>query len=453
MAVGVGDGTSFEAFVRVRSDRLLRLAWLVTGNWDDARDAVQDALEGVMARWGRLAASEKLDAYVHRCVVNACLATIRRRGRSRPVAEPQLLPQAKVVADPASAIANADEAWRLCTGLPPVQRAAVVLRFYQDLSFAEIGATLGCPEATARSQPCVRVSRKVRAMDEAERAFRDALHRVDSVKIPMPSLEAGEVRRSRGRGLVVGRWLAAAAALALVAGLGVWALSVRGLPPTAVPAAPASTAPRMPQLTGAAWGALELFGQAVAASGTQVPFVVFAKDSTFTGGDPCNHVGGTYRLVGDELLLSRKGDMTEMGCNVTQQGQFLKVLDGTRRAERTGDTLVLRDASGTVLGTFRAMVGQGEPGPTATPSTPTPSTPTPTRPGIRTSRPKGRNPRPRSRTARPQRWRYASTTTPASTSPTSTPCFPAGRRCTTGRFRRARCPGMSRSSGRTATAT
>ncbi len=151
MVVDAGGGLDFDGFVRVRSDRLLRVAWLITGNWDDARDSVQDALEGVLPRWGSLVGSDRLDGYVYRCVVNACLATIRRRGRSRPVAEPQLLPQARVVADPVWAIANADEAWRLCTSLPATQRAAVVLRFYQDLSFAEIGAALGCPEATARS--------------------------------------------------------------------------------------------------------------------------------------------------------------------------------------------------------------------------------------------------------------------------------------------------------------
>ena len=214
-------------------------------------------------------------------------------------------------------------------------------------------------------------------MDEAERAFRDALHRVDSVKIPVPSLEVAKFRRTQGRGLVVGRWLAAAAAVAIVAGVGTWVLTVRGQPMTAVPAAPASTAPSMPQLTGAAWGALELLGQAVVTSGDRVPFLVFAKESTFTGGDPCNLVGGTYSLVGDELHLTRNGAMTEMGCNGTQQGQFLKVLDGTRRAQRTGDTLVLRDASGNVLGTFRATVGQGEPGVTPTPtSTGDPNLPT-----------------------------------------------------------------------------
>ena len=151
MAAVAIDGLDFEGFIRIRSDRLLRVAFLLTGNWDDARDAVQDALEGILPRWSRLADSDKRDAYVRRCVVNACFAAIRKRGRSRPVAEPELLPEAKVHADPASAIANADEAWRLCTSLPPQQRAAVVLRFYQDLSFAEVGAALGCPEATARS--------------------------------------------------------------------------------------------------------------------------------------------------------------------------------------------------------------------------------------------------------------------------------------------------------------
>ena len=40
---------------------------------------------------------------------------------------------------------------RLLEGLNPQQRAAVVLRFYEDMSFAEIGRVLGCPDATARS--------------------------------------------------------------------------------------------------------------------------------------------------------------------------------------------------------------------------------------------------------------------------------------------------------------
>ncbi|MFZ1412327.1 MAG: RNA polymerase sigma factor, partial [Micropruina sp.] len=54
-------------------------------------------------------------------------------------------------ADPADRVVAADQVWRLCGELPPAQRAAVVLRFYEDLSFAEIAEALGCREATARS--------------------------------------------------------------------------------------------------------------------------------------------------------------------------------------------------------------------------------------------------------------------------------------------------------------
>jgi RNA polymerase sigma-70 factor (sigma-E family) len=141
---------SFEEYVGARSGALVRMACLVTRDWDEARDAVQDALVSLYPRWSALPAA-RLDAYVYRSVTNACLIRLRRRRRVWPVAEPQLLPGALAAADPAVGVALADEAWKLCAELPPVQRAAVVLRFYRDLSFAEVADALGCPEATARS--------------------------------------------------------------------------------------------------------------------------------------------------------------------------------------------------------------------------------------------------------------------------------------------------------------
>jgi RNA polymerase sigma factor (sigma-70 family) len=53
--------------------------------------------------------------------------------------------------DHASAIADADVAWSLCQSLPKTQRAAVVLRYYDDQSYAQIADVLGCTESTARS--------------------------------------------------------------------------------------------------------------------------------------------------------------------------------------------------------------------------------------------------------------------------------------------------------------
>lgn len=141
---------SFDDYVRARSDRLIRLAWLITRHWEDARDAVQDALAALYPRWDRLPGGDRRDAYVHRTVVNACLAVIRRR-RVQPVPDPTALAGAPVAADPSGALAEADAAWRLCAELPPAQRAAVVLRFYDDCSFGQIAEALGCREATARS--------------------------------------------------------------------------------------------------------------------------------------------------------------------------------------------------------------------------------------------------------------------------------------------------------------
>jgi RNA polymerase sigma factor (sigma-70 family) len=145
------DELTFDSYVRRKSAAWIRLAWLITRNWDDARDCVQDALVGVYPRWGALAASDKLDGYVNRSVVNAAITCAKRRQRSTPVAEPSRLPFSPVGADPATEVVGADAAWRLCAELPPKQRAAVVLRFYRDLDFAEIGEILGCPETTARS--------------------------------------------------------------------------------------------------------------------------------------------------------------------------------------------------------------------------------------------------------------------------------------------------------------
>lgn len=141
---------TFEDYVRARSDGLVRLACLVTRDWEEAKDAVQDALVSVYPRWPTLEADGR-DAYVRRAVTNACLTRLRRLRRVRPVGDPALLAAAPVVADPGVRVAVADEAWTLCAELPPVQRMAVVLRFYNDLSFTDVAQALGCPEATARS--------------------------------------------------------------------------------------------------------------------------------------------------------------------------------------------------------------------------------------------------------------------------------------------------------------
>lgn len=141
---------SFDDYVRRRSVGLQRFALLITHDREDARDCVQDALIGLLPRWDAVAAGGNVDAYVNRSIVNASVSRWRKVGRVTPVADPT--PEwGEGTPDPTLAWDDADEAWRLCRDLPPLQRAAVVLRFYHDLPYADIAQALDCTENTARS--------------------------------------------------------------------------------------------------------------------------------------------------------------------------------------------------------------------------------------------------------------------------------------------------------------
>ena len=137
----------FDAFVRERSAGLVRFAQLLTGNPDDAAELVQEALTNLYPRWERVVAAGDPEPYVKRSIVNS-RNTRWRRNRERPV-EPSRLDQ--VTADPVNAWADTELFGRLFATLPTRQRAALILRFYEDLDFAAIARQLGCAEPTARS--------------------------------------------------------------------------------------------------------------------------------------------------------------------------------------------------------------------------------------------------------------------------------------------------------------
>jgi RNA polymerase sigma-70 factor (sigma-E family) len=146
----------FDSWVAARGPALLRLAYVLTGNGADAEDVVQDALSRALPRWSRISTVDDPDAYVRRMVVNAHVSRWRKlRRREVPV---------EVVHDrpvPAGVGAeDRDRLWRACQALPPDQRTAVVLRFYEDLDYAEIAALTGVREGSVRS----RVSRGIAAM-------------------------------------------------------------------------------------------------------------------------------------------------------------------------------------------------------------------------------------------------------------------------------------------------
>jgi RNA polymerase sigma-70 factor (sigma-E family) len=151
------DVPDFDSWVAARGPALLRLAYVLTGNGTDAEDVVQDALSRALPRWSRIAGMEDPDAYVRRMVVNAHVSRWRKfRRREVPVeaVRDRVVPAGGVAAE------DRDRLWRACQALPVDQRTAVVLRFYEDLDYAEIAALTGVREGSVRS----RVSRGVAAL-------------------------------------------------------------------------------------------------------------------------------------------------------------------------------------------------------------------------------------------------------------------------------------------------
>jgi RNA polymerase sigma-70 factor (sigma-E family) len=144
------EETSFSDWVAARGPALQRFSYLVTGSAADAPDLVQEALARAYPRWEQIAETGHAEAYVRRSIVNASVSGWRRTRRLVAVEDVEALAR-EHLPDPADALDDADHAWALCLSLPPAQRAAVVLRFYEDLSYAQIAVVLSCPEATARS--------------------------------------------------------------------------------------------------------------------------------------------------------------------------------------------------------------------------------------------------------------------------------------------------------------
>lgn len=123
---------------RQRYEPMVRLAYLLTGNLSVAEELVQDAFVSVHRNWDRAAFPS---AYLRTAVVNNSRSWLRRR----------LLEEQRAVVRLVDTGLPADEMWDVLQHLPERQRAAIVLRFYEDLPDAEIARVLGCRVPTVRT--------------------------------------------------------------------------------------------------------------------------------------------------------------------------------------------------------------------------------------------------------------------------------------------------------------
>ena len=142
------DDPAFRDYVRARSRALLRTAYLLTGNRADAEDLVQSALAKTYLAWNRIEDRGALDGYVRRAMVNTHISWWRRRRvEEYPTDE---IPD-RAIADHSVTSDMQETLRRAVDRLPQRMRAAVTLRFYEDMTEAEIAEVLGVSLGTVKS--------------------------------------------------------------------------------------------------------------------------------------------------------------------------------------------------------------------------------------------------------------------------------------------------------------
>lgn len=132
------DRAAFDDFFASEYPALVRSLVLMTGDLASAEDAAQEAFARLYVHFSKVSGYERPGAWVRRVATNVMLSQRRRR---RPAATPPV--DLEMSSDRADVL-------RALGGLSRMQRAAVVLRYYEDRSPDEIGEILGCSASTAR---------------------------------------------------------------------------------------------------------------------------------------------------------------------------------------------------------------------------------------------------------------------------------------------------------------
>jgi RNA polymerase sigma-70 factor (sigma-E family) len=154
--MGVGDHVAFGDYVRARGGTLLRAAQALTGNRADAEDLVQATLVKAYQSWNKITDPAALDTYVRRVMINTHISGWRRRRVDEyPTDE---LPDSP--ADDQTYDSDLHElVQRAVDRLPRRMRAAVMLRYYDDMSEPEVAAALGVSVGTVKSTVARAVAR------------------------------------------------------------------------------------------------------------------------------------------------------------------------------------------------------------------------------------------------------------------------------------------------------
>src|SRR3954447_19980277 len=158
------EATAFTEFMSARSASLFRTAYLITGDHQLAQDLLQESLIKTYLAWPRLRDISKAEAYTRKTIVTTAISWRRRRSfHERPT---DLLPDTAVPDSGAAITTHASIVAQLRTQ-PPRQRAAIVLRYYEDLSEAQTAEVKGCSGGAVKSHVSTGLARLRQSLGRA----------------------------------------------------------------------------------------------------------------------------------------------------------------------------------------------------------------------------------------------------------------------------------------------
>jgi RNA polymerase sigma-70 factor (sigma-E family) len=154
----------FAEFVAARWGSLYRLAYLLAASPAGAEDLLQTTLEKAYMNWARIGRMQYAEAYVRRMLANTLVSSKRRAwSRERPSDDLPEMPGESAEVP----VLDRSLLWPLVCALPDRQRAVIVLRYYEDLSEAQIAEVLGCAPGTVKSQSSAAITALRRAVAAA----------------------------------------------------------------------------------------------------------------------------------------------------------------------------------------------------------------------------------------------------------------------------------------------
>lgn len=145
----------FREFAAIQAGPLRRCAYLFCGDWHLAEDLMQTTLVKIYKAWSRVARQEALNNYARTVLLRTWLDEKRRPWRRSEVGHADV---PEPLDESASPETEAERSYargvmhQALLTVPPRQRAAVVLRYFDDLSIAETAKAMGCSEGTVKSQ-------------------------------------------------------------------------------------------------------------------------------------------------------------------------------------------------------------------------------------------------------------------------------------------------------------